>query len=149
MRIIKLNNQIKKRFIFLLIIFACFSTSIFLIGYSLKDQIAYFVEPTDLKSMDGIENKYLRVGGLVKTNSLKFLDGNWIFEVVDQNQNSVNVVFSKTLPNLVEENKGIIVEGKFIDNIFVAEIVLAKHDENYMPQSAIDKLKEEGKWRGN
>ena len=149
MRIIKLNNQIKKRFIFLLIIFVCFSTSIFLISYSLKDQIAYFVEPTDLKNMDGIENKYLRIGGLVKTNSLKFLDGNWIFEVVDQNQNSVNVVFSKTLPNLVEENKGIIVEGKFIDNIFVAEIVLAKHDENYMPQSAIDKLKEEGKWRGN
>ena len=149
MRIIKLNSQIKKRFIFLLVIFACFSTSIFLISYSLKDQIAYFVEPTDLKSMDGIENKYLRVGGLVKTNSLKFLDGNWIFEVVDQNQNSINVVFSKTLPNLVEENKGIIVEGKFIDNIFVAEIVLAKHDENYMPQSAIDKLKEEGKWRGD
>ena len=149
MRIIKLNNQIKKRFIFLLIIFVCFSASIFLISYSLKDQIAYFVEPTDLKSMDGIENRYLRVGGLVKTNSLKFLDGNWVFEVVDQNQNSVNVVFSKTLPNLVEENKGIIVEGKFIDNIFVAEIVLAKHDENYMPQSAIDKLKEEGKWRGN
>ena len=149
MRIIKLNSQIKKRFIFLLIIFACFSASIFLISYSLKDQIAYFVEPTDLKGMDGIENKYLRVGGLVKTNSLKFLDGNWIFEVVDQNQNSVNVVFSKTLPSLVEENKGIIVEGKFIDNIFIAEIVLAKHDENYMPQSAIDKLKEEGKWRGN
>ena len=149
MRIIKLNNQIKKRFIFLLIIFASFSTSIFLISYSLKDQIAYFVEPTDLKSMNGIENKYLRVGGLVITYSLKFLDGKWIFEVVDQNQNSVNVVFSKTLPNLVEENKGIIVEGKFIDNIFVAEIVLAKHDENYMPQSAIDKLKEEGKWRGN
>lgn len=149
MRIIKLNNQIKKRFIFLLIIFVCFSTSIFLISYSLKDQIAYFVEPTDLKSMDGIENKYLRVGGLVKKNSLKFIDGSWIFEVIDQNQNSVNVVFSKTLPNLVEEDKGIIVEGKFVDNIFVAEIVLAKHDENYMPQSAIDKLKEEGKWRGN
>ena len=149
MRIIKLNNQIKKRFIFLIIIFVCFSTSIFLISYSLKDQIAYFVEPTDLKKMGEIENKYLRVGGLVKGNSLKFIDGNWIFEVIDQNQNSINVVFSKTLPNLVEENKGIIVEGKFIDNIFVAEIVLAKHDENYMPQSAIDKLKKEGKWRGN
>ena len=149
MHIIKLNSQIKKRFIFLLIIFVCFSTSIFLISYSLKDQIAYFVEPTDLKSMDEIENKYLRVGGLVKANSLEFVDGNWIFEVIDQNKNSVNVVFSKTLPNLVEENKGIIVEGKFIDNIFIAEIVLAKHDENYMPQSAIDKLKEEGKWRGD
>ena len=149
MRIIKLNNQIKKRFVFLLIIFVCFSTSIFLISYSLKDQIAYFVEPTDLKSMNGIENKYLRVGGLVKKNSLNFIVGSWIFEVIDQNQNSVNVVFSKTLPNLVEEEKGIIVEGKLVDNIFVAEIVLAKHDENYMPQSAIDKLKEEGKWRGN
>ena len=149
MHIIKLNSQIKKRFIFLLIIFVCFSTSIFLISYSLKDQIAYFVEPTDLKSMDEIENKYLRVGGLVKANSLEFVDGNWIFEVIDQNKNSVKVVFSKTLPNLVEENKGIIVEGKFIDNIFIAEIVLAKHDENYMPQSAIDKLKEEGKWRGD
>ena len=149
MRIIKLNNQIKKRLIFLLIILVCFSASIFLISYSLKDQIAYFVEPTDLKIMDDIENKYLRVGGLVKKNSLKFIDGNWIFEVIDQNQNSVNVLYSKTLPNLVEENKGIIVEGKFANNIFIAEIVLAKHDENYMPQSAIDKLKKEGKWRGN
>ena len=56
MRIIKLNNHIKKRFIFLLIIFFCFSSSIFLISYSLKDQIAYFVEPTDLKNMNEIEN---------------------------------------------------------------------------------------------
>ena len=149
MRIIKLNNQIKKRFIFLLIIFICFSASIFLISYSLKDQIAYFIEPTDLKKMTDIEDKYLRVGGLVKVNSLKFTDGKWIFEVVDQNKNSINVEFSKTLPSLVEENKGIIVEGKFINDIFIAEIVLAKHDENYMPQSAIDKLKEEGKWKGN
>jgi len=148
-RIIKLNNQIKKRFIFLLIIFICFSASIFLISYSLKDQIAYFIEPTDLKKMTDVENKYLRVGGLVKVNSLKFTDGTWTFEVVDQNKNSIDVEFSKTLPSLVEENKGIIVEGKFINDIFIAEIVLAKHDENYMPQSAIDKLKEEGKWKGN
>ena len=149
MRIIKLNNQIKKRFIFLLIIFICFSASIFLISYSLKDQIAYFIEPTDLKKITNIENRYLRVGGLVKVNSLEFIDGKWVFEVVDQNKNSINVEFSKTLPSLVEENKGIIVEGKFINDIFIAEIVLAKHDENYMPQSAIDKLKEEGKWKGN
>ena len=99
--------------------------------------------------MTDVENKYLRVGGLVKVNSLKFTDGKWIFEVVDQNKNSIDVEFSKTLPSLVEENKGIIVEGKFINDIFIAEIVLAKHDENYMPQSAIDKLKEEGKWKGN
>ena len=103
----------------------------------------------DSEKMTDIENKYLRVGGLVKANSLKFIGGKWIFEVVDQNKNSIDVEFSKTLPSLVEENKGIIVEGKFINDIFIAEIVLAKHDENYMPQSAIDKLKEEGKWKGN
>ena len=58
--------------------------------------------------MNELENKYLRVGGLVKENSLKFIDGSWVFEVIDQNKNSINVVFSKTLPNLVEEKKGII-----------------------------------------
>ena len=83
--------------------------------------------------MNELENKYLRVGGLVKEDSLKFIDGSWVFEVIDQNKNSINVIFSKTLPNLVEEKKGIIVEGKLINNTFIAEIVLAKHDENYMP----------------
>ena len=149
MRIIKLNNQIKKRFIFLFIIFICFASSIVLISYSLKDQIAYFVSPGDLKEMDNIEGRYLKVGGLVKKNSLKFKNDLWVFEVTDESDYSIRVEYSKSLPSLVEENKGIIVEGEFSEeNIFIAEIVLAKHDENYMPQSAIDKLKEEGIWRG-
>ncbi len=150
MRIIKLNNQIKKRIIFFILIFICFSGSIILISYSLKDQIAYFVTPTELKDIDYSKNKFLRVGGLVKENSLVYENNVWSFEVVDENQNSIHVQFKKTLPNLVEENKGIIVEGKLSKkNLLIAEIVLAKHDENYMPQSTIDKLKEEGKWRGN
>ena len=150
MRIIKLNNQIKKRFIFLLVIFICFSSSIVLISYSLKDQIAYFVSPSDLQQMQNIDNKYLRVGGLVKKGSLKFDKNIWRFEVIDEFNQTVEVEFSKTLPNLVEENKGIIVEGVMNkENIFIAEIVLAKHDENYMPQSAIDKMRDDGIWRGN
>ncbi len=150
MRIIKLNNQIKKRFIFLLVIFVCFSSSIVLISYSLKDQIAYFVSPSDLQQMQNIDNKYLRVGGLVKKGSLKFDKNIWRFEVIDEFNQTVEVEFSKTLPNLVEENKGIIVEGVMNkENIFIAEIVLAKHDENYMPQSAIDKMRDDGIWRGN
>ena len=150
MRIIKLNNQIKKRFIFLLVIFICFSSSIVLISYSLKDQIAYFVSPSDLQQMQNIDNKYLRVGGLVKKGSLKFDKNIWRFEVIDEFNQTVEVEFSKTLPNLVEENKGIIVEGVMNkENIFIAEIVLAKHDENYMPQSAIDKMRNDGIWRGN
>ena len=150
MRIIKLSNQIKKRFIFLIIIFFCFSISIFLISYSLKDQIAYFVSPEDIKKMNNIDDRYLKVGGLVKEGSLKFDDNQWEFEITDESKFVIKVVYSKSLPSLIEENKGIIVEGRMgKDNLFIAEIVLAKHDENYMPQSAIDKLKEEGVWRGN
>ena len=150
MRIIKLSNQIKKRLIFLIIIFVCFSLSIFLISYSLKDQIAYFVSPEDIKKMNNINNRYLKVGGLVKEGSLKFDNNQWEFEITDESKFVIKVVYSKSLPSLIEENKGIIVEGRLgKDNLFIAEIVLAKHDENYMPQSAIDKLKEEGIWRGN
>ena len=124
MRIIKLNNQIKKRFIFLFIIFICFASSIVLISYSLKDQIAYFVSPGDLKEMDNIEGRYLKVGGLVKKNSLKFKNDLWVFEVTDESDYSIRVEYSKSLPSLVEENKGIIVEGEFSKKIFLAEIVL-------------------------
>ena len=149
MRIIKLNKQIKKRFIFLIIIFICFASSIVLISYSLKDQIAYFVSPSDLEKIDNIEERYLKVGGLVKKNSLQFKNNLWTFEVTDESNHSIKVEYSKALPSLVEENKGIIVEGQFSkNNVFIADVVLAKHDENYMPQSAIDKLKEEGIWRG-
>lgn len=150
MRIIKLSNQIKKRFIFLIIIFFCFSFSVFLISYSLKDQIAYFVSPEDIKKMNNIDDRYLKVGGLVKEGSLKFDDNQWNFEITDESKYVIKVVYTKSLPSLIEENKGIIVEGRMgKDNLFIAEIVLAKHDENYMPQSAIDKLKKEGVWRGN
>ena len=150
MRIIKLNRQIKKRLIFLFIIFFCFAFSIFLISYTLKDQIAYFVSPTELQQMDLTSNKYLRVGGLIKSNSLKFQNEKWNFVVEDVEGGSVKVEFAKSLPGLVEEEKGIIVEGYIGKNsIFIAEIVLAKHDENYMPQSAIDKMKNDGIWRGD
>jgi cytochrome c-type biogenesis protein CcmE len=149
-RIITLNRQIKKRFIFLFIIFFCFSFSIYLISYTLKDQIAYFVSPTELQKMDLDSNRYLRVGGLVKPKTLKFLNDKWNFEIEDEDGGSIKVEFSKSLPGLVEEDKGIIVEGYMGNNsIFLAEIVLAKHDENYMPQSAIDKMKNEGIWRGD
>jgi cytochrome c-type biogenesis protein CcmE len=149
-RIITLNRQIKKRFIFLFIIFFCFSFSIYLISYTLKDQIAYFVSPTELQKMDLDSNRYLRVGGLVKPKTLKFLNDKWNFEIEDEDGGSIKVEFSKSLPGLVEEDKGIIVEGYMGKNsIFLAEIVLAKHDENYMPQSTIDKMKNEGIWRGD
>ena len=100
--------------------------------------------------MKNLDDRLLRVGGLVKEGSLRFEENTWKFEIIDEENQSIKVEFSKTLPNLVEEKKGIIVEGRILkDNLFIADIVLAKHDENYMPQSAIDKMQEDGIWRGN
>ena len=100
--------------------------------------------------MKNLDDRYLRVGGLVKEGSLRFEENTWKFEIIDEENQSIKVEFSKTLPNLVEEKKGIIVEGRIMkDNLFIADIVLAKHDENYMPQSAIDKMQGDGIWRGN
>ena len=91
--------------------------------------------------MDISSDKYLRIGGLVKSNSLKFQNEKWNFEVEDENGGSIKVVFTKSLPGLVEENKGIIVEGYMGKNsIFLAEIVLAKHDETYMPPEVQESL---------
>ena len=98
--------------------------------------------------MKDLDNRYLRVGGLVKEGSLKFENNIWKFEIIDEENQSIKVEFSKTLPNLVEENKGIIVEGRILkENLFIAEIVLAKHDENYMPPEVIEALKKDGKWQ--
>ena len=95
--------------------------------------------------MNNIDDRYLKGRRISKKNSLKFDDNQWEFEITDESKYVIKVVYTKSLPSLIEENKGIIVEGRMgKDNLFIAEIVLAKHDENYMPQSAIDKLKEEG-----
>ncbi|MDC1315827.1 cytochrome c maturation protein CcmE, partial [Alphaproteobacteria bacterium] len=90
-----------------------------------------------------------RIGGLLKKNTLKLENKIWFFEIADDSGISIPVTFNRTLPNLVQENKGIIVEGFLKNNLFIAKTVLAKHDENYMPQSAIDKMKSDGIWQGN
>ena len=149
MKFQKINQKIKRRLVFLSIIFLCFASSIYLISYALKDKISFFYSPTELKHLSINENQIIRVGGLLNPQSLELIQSIWYFEIIDENRNTIKVIFEKTLPNLVEENKGIIVEGILRNNSLYANTVLAKHDENYMPQSTIDKLKLNGVWRGN
>jgi|TARA_B110000093_G_C12904271_1_gene381801 cytochrome c-type biogenesis protein CcmE len=145
----KINKQLKNRIIFFIIIFVCFSSSIYLISYALKDKISFFYSPSEINKLKISEDQLIRVGGLLKKNTLKLRDAIWYFEIIDDGGMSVSVVFNKTLPNLVEENKGIIVEGLLRNRILIANTVLAKHDENYMSQSAVDKMKSKGVWRGD
>ena len=149
MKFQKINPRLKTRLIFFIIIFVCFSSAIYLISYALKDKISFFYSPSEMQTLDIDDTQLIRVGGLLKENSLKLENKVWYFDIIDEQELSVSVIFEKTLPNLVEENKGIIVEGIYKNNILIANTVLAKHDENYMPQSTIDKMKSEGVWRGD
>ena len=121
-----------------------------LILMALEDNIVYFYTPNDLLEKFGntqnIKNK-IRIGGLVLESSVKKERDKTIFMITDRKK-EVKVVFDGSLPDLFREGQGIVAEGVFKNNNFVASEVLAKHDENYMPKEIADKLKETGQWQG-
>ena len=129
-----LPKKVKKR-AFLLAIFLSVSViSIFLILNALNKNILYFNSPSDIKLNQNINfEKKMRVGGMVKKNTLKIYDQEIRFIITDF-KNEIRVSFKGTVPNLFAEGKGVVAEGKLQDkNFFIAERILAKHDENYMP----------------
>ena len=111
--------------------------------------VVYFKSPSDIQLLEEIKDKKIRVGGMVKEKSVQMLDDLYVSFTVTDFENEISVTYKGVLPNLFKENSGVVASGYLNKDEFVASEILAKHDENYMPQSAIDKLKEEGKWRGN
>ena len=122
-----------------------------LILMALEDNIVYFYTPNDLIEKFGdtknIQNK-IRIGGLVLESSIKKEGEKTIFMITDRKK-EVRVVFDGPLPDLFREGQGIVAEGMFQNNNFIASEVLAKHDENYMPPEVADALKKNNVWKGN
>ena len=122
-----------------------------LILMALEDNIVYFYTPNDLIEKFGdtqnIQNK-IRVGGLVLESSIKKEGEKTIFMITDRKK-EVRVVFDGPLPDLFREGQGIVAEGMFQNNNFIASEVLAKHDENYMPPEVADALKKNNVWKGD
>jgi cytochrome c-type biogenesis protein CcmE len=115
-----------------------------LIGYGLREGISYFKSPTELTSSPPRSDQLIRVGGLVEGGSIKMkVDGEISFLVTDQNK-SIEVRYRGILPDLFSENQGMIGSGYFVEGIFEANEILAKHDEKYMPIEVIDTLKKQG-----
>ena len=115
-----------------------------LIGYGLREGISYFKSPTELTSSPPRSDQLIRVGGLVEGGSIKMkADGEISFLVTDQNK-SIEFRYRGILPDLFSENQGVIGSGYFIEGIFEANEILAKHDEKYMPIEVIDTLKKQG-----
>ena len=116
---------------------------VILILSALNKNLLYFNSPTDIKINQDIDfNKKIRVGGMVKKNTLKIKDQEIRFIITDF-KNEIKVSFKGTIPNLFAEGKGVVAEGKLQDKkFFIADRILAKHDENYMPPELKNIIKE-------
>ena len=141
-----LPKKVKKRASLLAITLLISVIGIFFILQSLNKNILYFKSPTDIKNNQNINfDKKIRVGGMVKKNSLIIKEEEIKFIITDFN-NELNITFSGTVPNLFSEEKGVVAEGKLQDNsFFIADRILAKHDENYMPPELKDMMKKNAK----
>ena len=135
------GKKVKLRLLFLSLIFLILVLSVFLILRSLEENVVYFISPTDIKNLPKIDNKKrIRVGGMVKEESIK-LSQNEISFVITDYKNDINVNYSGAVPNLFSEGKGVVAEGYLSDrSFFKAMKILAKHDENYMPPEVKEAL---------
>ena len=127
------GKKVKLRFAFLALILASVILTVFLVLQSLKENVVYFQSPSEIKSLIELNNKKIRVGGMVKEQSI-FISSDEVNFIITDFKNEINVVYSGAVPNLFAEGKGVVAEGFLKDkNYFTATKILAKHDENYMP----------------
>ncbi len=118
-----------------------------LIGYALRDGINYFRAPSQVIAEPPGPTEVFRIGGLVEEGSLKRGQGESIRFSVTDGGASVPVVFTGVLPDLFEENQGMVGTGRYVSGVFEASEILAKHDETYMPKEVTDALKAQGVYR--
>ena len=138
-----LGKKVKSRIIFLALTFLLLALVVFFIFKSLEKNIVYFFSPTEIYNKSNISfNKKIRVGGLVKKNSITKNKTSINFIITDL-KNEIIVTYDGLLPNLFSEGKGVVAQGKLKDkSYFIADKILAKHDENYMPPEVSKSLEE-------
>ncbi len=136
------GRKVKLRFFFITLILITLTLSIYLILKSLEENVIYFQSPSEIQNIAEFEKKKIRIGGMVKKNSI-LMNNNEINFIITDFKNEINVVYSGAVPNLFEEEKGVVAEGFLKDrNFFLASKILAKHDENYMPPEVKAALEE-------
>ena len=136
------GRKVKLRFLFVVLILITLILSVFLILKSLEENVVYFQSPSDVKVLSEVDKKKIRIGGMVKKNSIS-ITANEIKFIITDFKNEINVSYTGAVPNLFEEEKGVVAEGFLKDrNFFSATKILAKHDENYMPPEVKASLEE-------
>ena len=127
------GKKVKLRIFFLFLVLASIILSVYLILKSLEENVVYFLSPTEIKNLTEINKKKIRIGGMVKEESIN-INSEEINFIITDFKNEINVIYFGSVPNLFSEGKGVVAEGYIKDrNYFKAVKILAKHDENYMP----------------
>ena len=136
------GRKVKLRILFVSTILLILILTVFLVLKSLEENVVYFQSPSEIKSLTELTNNKIRVGGMVKKNSIS-MNSNEVNFIITDFKNELNVTYSGAVPNLFEEGKGVVAEGVLKDrNFFSATKILAKHDENYMPPEVKAALEE-------
>jgi len=138
----------RKRMMFVALLVAGVAVAITLAMQAFNENLLYFFSPTQIRAGESPKDHSFRVGGLVVTGSVKRAEDSLKinFDLTDMTE-TVAVQYEGILPDLFREGQGIVATGKLQGNLFIAELVLAKHDENYMPPEVADALKKSGKWK--
>ena len=127
------GKKIKLRILFLFLLILTLTFSVYLVLKSLEENVVYFFSPTEIKNIKEIDKKKIRVGGMVKDQSI-LVQSKQINFIITDFKNEINVTYSGSVPNLFSEGKGVVAEGYLEDRNYLKAIkILAKHDENYMP----------------
>ena len=134
----------QRRIQIIVLAFVSLTVATGLIGYAMRDGINFFRSPTQVMAEPPSATEVFRIGGLVEEGTLVRGQGETVtFNVTDGNQ-TVPVTFKGVLPDLFAEGQGMVGTGSYVDGVFQASEILAKHDEDYMPKEVIDALKEQG-----
>ena len=127
------GKKVKLRILFLFLVLASIILSVYLILKSLEENVVYFLSPTEIKNLTEINLNKIRIGGMVKDQSI-IIKSEEINFIITDFKNEINVSYSGAVPNLFTEGKGVVAEGYLKDRSYFNAIkILAKHDENYMP----------------
>ena len=127
------GKKVKLRALFIFLVFASVILSVYLILKSLEENVIYFLSPTEIKNLAEINSDKIRVGGMVKNQSIK-INSEKINFIITDFKHEINVIYSGSVPNLFSEGKGVVAEGYLKDRNYLNAVkILAKHDENYMP----------------
>ena len=115
-----------------------------LIGYAMRDGISYFRSPVEVLDNPPDPDETFRLGGLVTPGGITLLDDGQVELAITDGEAGMRIVYEGILPDMIVENQGVIATGSMVDGLFVAQSILAKHDEKYLPREVADALKERG-----